>query len=632
MLDLVRKHAKSWLIKVALFLIVIVFIFWGGYSYKSQQEGYIARVGDYYISINDYEHYYRQMEEMYRQQLKDSFSEELMRQLNLKKLALNQLIDRSIMLKAAQELGLAATTQEIQKKVLEYPVFQTEGRFDQRRYTAILRQNRMTPEAFEQQMGRDLTLQKVEGFIKRRAAVTEEDVLAEFRFNFTLIQVAYLLFDPKSYEAQVNADLKSLEGFYQQNQERYKEPEKRQISYVLFNPDSYLPEVQVTENQIREYYEDHGSDYHKEQEVRARHILFRVKEDASEAEIAKAREEGERVLAKLKDGKDFAELARKFSQDPTAAENGGDLGFFTRGRMVPEFSDAAFSLKPGDISDLVGTPFGFHIIKVEEVRPAKTTPLEEVRGEIEMKVKGEKTRDIANRKARSLADSAYAQKDINKAVQMMNLQLTGVGAWVSQGNILPEVGGVPVQSQKQLFALTEKGVSDVLEVPRGFLVAQVDGIQPPQVIPFEKVKDRVEKDYRAEQAEKLAEKNASEALARARELKDLTAAGTQRKLEAKKSDWFSRHEPDKNLDVLQGDAQNSVFSLTEAQPFCDVPVLIGKRYAIFQLLGRKLPDDALEKERPAIVKRLQEQKQAILWQTWLGDERKRTQVEVFREL
>ncbi len=102
MLDLVRKHAKSWLIKVALFLIVIVFIFWGGYSYKSQQEGYIARVGDYYISINDYEHYYRQMEEMYRQQLKDSFSEELMRQLNLKKLALNQLIDRSIMLKAAK--------------------------------------------------------------------------------------------------------------------------------------------------------------------------------------------------------------------------------------------------------------------------------------------------------------------------------------------------------------------------------------------------------------------------------------------------------------------------------------------------------------------------------------------------
>jgi peptidyl-prolyl cis-trans isomerase D len=490
----------------------------------------------------------------------------------------------------------------------------------------------MTPEAFEQQMGRDLTLQKVEGFIKRRAAVTEEEILAEFRFNFTLIQVAYLLFDPKSYEIQVNADLKSHEGFYQQNQERYKEPEKRQISYMLFNPDSYLPEVQVTENQIREYYEDHGSDYHKEQEVRARHILFRVKDDASEAEIAKAREEGERVLAELKQGKDFAEFARKFSQDPTAAENGGDLGFFTRGRMVPEFSDAAFSLKPGDISDLVSTPFGFHIIKVEEVRPAKTTPLEEVRGEIELRVKKEKTRDIANRKARSLADSAYAQKDINKAVQMMNLQLTGVGAWVSQGNMLPELGGVPVQSQKQLFALAEKGVSDVLEVPRGFLVAQVDGIQAPQVIPFEKVKDRVEKDYRAEQAEKLAEKNASQVLARARELKNLAAAGTQVKLEAKKSDWFSRHEPDKNLDVLQGDAQNKVFSLTEAQPFSDVPVMIGKRYAIFQLLGRKLSDEALEKERPAIVKRLQEQKQAILWQTWLGDERKRTQVEVFREL
>ena len=533
MLDIVRKHARSWLIKVALFLIVIVFIFWGGYSYKAQREGNLARVGDHYISMHDHDQFYRQLVEMYRQQMRDSFSEDLLRRLNLRKQALNQLIDRYIIATAAEKLGLTATTQEIQRKLFEFPVFQTEGKFDPKRYLFILRQNRMNPETFEQQIGQDLTLRKTEAFIKRRTVVTEEEILADLRFNYTLIQVAYVFLDPRSFEVKVNVDEKSLEGFYQQNQDRYKEPEKRQVSYVLFNPDSYLPEVRVTENQIKDYYEDHGTDYHKEQEVRARHILFRVKDDASEADVAKAQAEGERVLVEAKGGKEFAELAKEYSQDPSAGENGGDLGFFTRGRMVQEFSEAAFNLKQGEISDLVRSPYGFHIIKVEDVHPEKITPLSEVRGEIEVKLKGERSRDIAHQKARDFADSAYAQKDINKTAQAMKLQLTGAGTWVSVGDALPEVGGVPIQGQNKLFALPEKGISEVLEVPMGFMIAQVDVVQPPQVIPFERAKDRVEKDYRTDQARILAENGASELLAQSRALKSLEAAGKQAKLEVK---------------------------------------------------------------------------------------------------
>jgi peptidyl-prolyl cis-trans isomerase D len=632
MLDIVRKHARSWLIKVALFLIVIVFIFWGGYSYKARQEGHLARVGDHYISIHDYEQFYRQIVDMYRQQLRDSFSEDLLRRLNVRKQALNQLVDRYIIAAAAQGLGLKATTQEIQRKLYEFPAFQTDGKFDSKRYLFILRQNRINPETFEQEVGQDLTFQKTEAFIKRRAVVTEEEILADLRFNYTLFQVAYVFFDPKSFEAEVKVDEKSLESFYQQNQDRYKEAEKRQISYELFTPDSYLPEVRITENQIKDYYEDHGTDYHKEQEVRARHILFRVKDDASEAEIAKAQAEGEKVLMEAKEGKDFTELARKYSQDPTVGENGGDIGFFTRGRMVPEFSEAAFNLKAGEISNLVRSPYGFHIIKVEEVHPEKITLLDDVRGEIESKLKAERTRDIAQQRARSFADSANAQKDVNKTAQTMKLQLTGAGTWVSVGDVLPEVGGVPIQGQNKLFALPEKGISDVLEVPMGFLVAQVDVIQPPQVLPFEKAKDRVEKDYRTDQARILAENRASELLARSRALKNLEAAGAEAKLEVNKSDWFTRIEPDRGLGVLQGETESKVFRLTESDPFPDVPLKTGNRYAVLQLLGRKLPEEALEKERPTITRRLQGEKQNLLWQTWLGEERKKYQIEVFKEL
>jgi|WetSurMetagenome_2_1015567.scaffolds.fasta_scaffold17155_2 peptidyl-prolyl cis-trans isomerase D len=631
MLDLVRKHAKSWLIKVALFLIVIVFIFWGGYSYKTRQEGQMAKVGDYYVSINQYNNYYNQLIEMYKQQMRGSFSEDLVRQMNLKKQALTMLIDRQLIYRAAQGLGLTVTSQEIQQKLLEFPVFQTEGKFDKKRYEFILRQNRLSPETFEQQMGEDLTVQKVEAFVKRRAMVTEAEIEAEFRLNNTLIQAAYLLFDPKILETEVKVDDTALEAFYQQRQDRYKDPEKRQLLYVLFDPSSYLPDVKVTENQIKDYYEDHRTDYNKEQEVRAQHILFSVKEDAPEAEVAKARAEAEKVLSEAKGGKDFSELAKQYSQDPTVGDNGGDLGFFTRGRMVPAFAEAAFSLKPGEIGELVRTPYGFHIIRVAEVRPAKSTSLDEARAEIESNLKGEITRDIAHRKARDFADMAYAQKDIGKAAQAMKAPLTATGAWVSQKDALSEVGGAATQSMNKLFALPEKSISDVFEVPKGFLVVQVDAIQPPQVIPFDKAKERVEKEYRTEQARALAQKRASEVLEKARELKSLEQAGRQSNLEVKKSDWFSRSEPDKDLPALQGEARIKLFELEESRPFPEAPLMLANRYAVIQLLGRKVPEGALDKERPEITKRLLEEKQGILWQTWLDDERGKTQIEIYKE-
>lgn len=631
MLDLVRKHARSWLIKVALFLIVLVFIFWGGYSYKSRQESQMARVGEHYISINEYHQQYQQMLEMYRRQFGSAPTEEMVRDLNLKKQALSILIDRYLIAEAAQHLGLAATPQEVQQEVLRHPAFQTDGRFDQKRYIFILHQNRMSPETFEHQMGQDLSLQKVEAFIKRGALVTEAEVQADFRFNYTLVELAYVLFDPKSFEAQINTDEKLLADFYQNHQERYKDPEKRQVSYVLAGQEAYLAEAKVTENQLREDYEDHSAEYHQEQQVRARHILFGLKEDAPEADVAKIRAEAEKVLGDAKGGKDFTELAKKYSSDPTVNENGGDLGFFTRSRMMPEFSEAAFNLKPGEISDLVRTSYGFHIIKAEEIRPEKNTPFEEVKGKIEARLKGERARDIAHQKARNLADAVNAQKDIRKASQTMKPPMAVASAWVSPKETIPEVGGIPPQSLEKVLTLPEKGISDIIEVPRGFLIAQVDAIQPPQVIPFEKVKDRVEKDYRADQARVLAQKKASELLAGARELKSLEAAARSAKIEVKKSGWFSRKEPDKELPGLQGEAQNIVFDLQETEPFPEAPLLLGNRYAVFQLLGRKLPEDVLEKERPTLVAQLQGQKQALVWQAWLDETRRQTHIEIFRE-
>lgn len=631
MLNLFRKHATSWLIKVALFLIVIVFVFWGGYSYKSQQENQIARVDDHYISLMEYYQTYNHTLDMYKRQMGSAFSEELIRQLDLKKRTLGSLIDRYLVVRAADRLGLAATTREIQERVIEDPAFQTEGVFDRDLYVRLLRHNRLSPEAFEQRLASDITTLKVEAFVKRRAIVIEDEIRADFSFNYGTIQISYVLFDPKSFIDKVVVEGNSLETYYQGHLERYKEPEKREFSFVLFKPESYAVSIGVTEDDALRYYEDNGSRYYHPEEVRALHILISVPQNAPEGEVEKARQTAEKVLQEARSGKDFPELAKKYSQDPSVAQNGGDLGFFTRDKMTPEFSEAAFMLQPGQVSEIVRTPYGFHIIKVMDRHAEKTESFVEVRTGIERSLKEERARDIAYKKARSFGDFAYASKDLRKAAEMEKLPVSGTGVLVAQTGSLPGMEQTAPETMKKLFAMGDKDVSDVIEVPQGFVVAQVQAIQPSSTFPFDRVKDKVTADFKAAEAKSLAQKAAGEILDAAKKVRSLEEAGKGAKIEIRKSDWFSRREPYKELMLLRGESQDKAFQLEMSNPFPDMPFDLGSRFLVCQLLGRNDPVEKLDKERGGILKRLQQQKENMLWQAWLDAQRRDAQVQVYNE-
>ena len=632
MLNVFRKHATSWLIKVALFLIVIVFIFWGGYSYTSRDASRLARVNDKFITTSEFDQSYNNLVEMYKRQFGDALSDDMLRQLNLKQQAMNMLIQRYLVSEAAKDLGLTASAQEVQQQILEYPVFQKDGAFDRQRYVLVLQQNHMSPEMFEQQLREDLSIKNVESFIKRQSVVTDEEIAAEYRFSRSPIQISYAELDPKSFMDQVKATDKGLKEYYEKHKDAYKEPEKRKFSMVLFKTDSFLNDVQVSNDEIKEYYNENKDKYHKEAEVKASHILFRLGEDAPEAEVAKVKAEAQKVLDEAKKkGADFAELAKKYSQGPTAPK-GGDLGYFTRAQMVPSFAEAAFALKPGEISGLVRTPYGFHIIKVEDARPARTIPLEEARSQIELTLKRERARDIAFDKAREFADLAYAEGNLKKAAQSGKLQVTETKEWVAQSGPLPEVQ-VPPPIMKDLFALPQNGISSALEIPEGFLIAQVEALKAPEVPPYDQVKVRVEVDYKAQEAGKLAQKAAADLLAEAKKAKSLEQAAKEKKLDVKDSAWFSRAEPDRSLRV-GGDSLNKMFQLEETNPFPEAPLDVnGQFFMVYQLIGKKAPPEGeLQKNRSQIEQRLQKEKQNQLWQAWLEQQRSKADIEMFKEL
>lgn len=633
MLGLFRKHATSWLIKVAFGLIVIVFVFWGGYSYKMKEENKVAAVDDTYISTGEYDRAYSNLVDMYRRQLGGAFSDEMLKGMNLKKQALDMLIERYVLRKASQQMGFAASEQEIQQRIFEFPVFLQDGKFDRRRYVALLQQNRLTPEMFEHQIADEISVQKVESFIKRRAIVTDDEIRGDFDFTFGRVRLAYALFDPKSYEGQVKVDSDALMAYYQNHLDDYKDPEKRKFAYVLLKFADLGQSVAVTDAQVQRDYEDNLEKYHQDAEVKARHILFELKEDAPEAEVAKVKAEAEKVLAEARKGADFGQLATKYSKDSGSAKQGGELGWFTKEKMVPEFSEAAFALKPGEISDLVRTQFGFHIIKVEDARPEKTKSLEEVKSEIVAAIREEKGREIALDKARALGDMAFAQKDLDKAAKAQNLTVTSPeGAGFTQTDKIPGLEAAPPTVMGKLFKLQDKEVSDVIDVGFGYAVFQVLAIQPPQPKPFESVKDAVEKSYKAEQARAAAQAKATELLDAAKKGGSLEEAAKAAGAEVKQTGLFSRRQPDKDL-KFKGEGLNTVLQLQPGQPFPEAPVQeLGNRYVVCQLLAREAPDADFEKERPTIAKRIQQQKENILWQSWLAGEKEKAKVRIIKTL
>lgn len=630
MLDFLRKHSKSWLMVVAFGFIILSFVVWGGF--RTHEEGQIAEVDGRTISRSDYDKFYRDLLEMYRRQFGQSLSDDLIRQLGLEKRALQMMVQRYLVMKASREMGLGATPQEVQKVILDIPYIQTDGKFDRSKYDMFLRQSRRTPETFENQLAEDVTLQKVESFIKRRALVTEEEILADYRLNHSRVRVEYVLFSPKSYEEKVNMDAKAVQAFYEQHIDKFRDPEKRQFAIVLFDTDAHLDAVKVTEDQLRHYYDEHPSEYHKEKEVRARHILFSVKEDAPAEEVDKVQAEARRILAEARAGKDFAELARKHSQDPTAPQNSGDLGYFDKGRMVPAFSDAAFSMKPGEIGELVRTPFGFHIIKVEDVRPEKTSSFEEVKSRIETTLREQEAREIAFKKAREFSDFAYAQKDVEKAAQGRDLPVRGASSWISKTDPLPELDSVPPSVNDKLFAMTEKEISDPVEFPKGFVVVQVKAVQPPQPIPFEKARERVQREFKSEESRSLAQAAAADFLAASVKAGNLEETARNQKIEVKKSEWFSRGEPDKELKLLKADAMDKVLQLTESQPLPDAPLELGGRFLVCRLLERHQSDEKLAAEREGIAARILREKQMVVWQGWLGEQERQASIKVYKEL
>jgi len=629
MLGTMRKHATSWLIKVACFAIVIVFIFWGGYSYTEKKASRVAVVNGSYIGLREYQSMYSNLVEQMRRQFGRQFSSELVETLNLKGQALDRLINRRLILTEAGMLEFDVSREELQNAIVSYPAFQTNGQFDSLRYQQILRSNKLTPQDFEANQREDLLINKVEQFITRGTKVLESEMLSFFHHTRDRVNLAYVQIDPQDFKNRVKVDEEAVRDYFDKHRENYRLADKRNILYVRFVPQDYLAEVEVTDQEIEEFYQLHQDDYREPKKVHARHILFRISEKAKTAEIQEILDRAKKVLDLARKGDNFAELARKYSDDSTASK-GGDLGYFKSGDMVKPFADSAFSLKKGEISDLVRTRFGVHIIKVEDIKEESVKPLAAVKETVRQSLKEERSREIALQRADSFIDLSRALDDLQKAAAEAGLEVKESGLFAAEEPV-PQLGRHP-EINEIIFALRSKEISPAFSIGDDQLVAQLVEIQDSRLEEFAEAQERVQEDWITEQSEVLARTQAQEWLETARQEGNLAKVARRNKLKINKTGLFTTVSPAPPFGN-QRDMVITAFSLTPEQPLPSEVYEVDGKFIILQLEdSQPASENGFQKEKDSLAKQLLQAKKEQTFSRWINGRRQQADIKMLQEL
>ena len=513
MLDGMRRH-KGWLKwSLALVCLAFVFLYVPDFFDQSGASGLpnsvLARVGTHEITTMEFRRIYLQQVQNYRVQTGEEISEDVLRSLGVHRQVLQQLVNQYSALAEAERLGLEVTDAEIRQAIINLPLFQEDGRFvGEERYRQALQFQRppVTTAQFEEEIRRDLLVRRLQSAVTDWVGVTDEELEAEYRRRNERVSVNVVTFRGDDFRDEVEATDSDVELLYDEESLTYEVPERRQLRFLLIDESAISDSITLTDAEVQDYYDANFSRFSRPGQVRASHILLRTEDQDEAAVEARAAE----LAAEARAGADFAELARAHSDDEGTAVQGGDLGLFARGRMVPEFEAVAFELEVGAISDPVRSAFGFHVITVTEKQEAATQPLTEVRDLIERTLKQEQAATRSSALANAIAEEVSTPADLDTAAASRGFEVQESG-FVSPGEPILGLGLAP-QISARAFQLPEGEVAGPIRSPLGPTWVTVVGRQDPYVPPLDDVREQVREDVLRRKALTAARQRAAEAV------------------------------------------------------------------------------------------------------------------------
>jgi len=521
MFDFVSKHKRLLQLLLILF-IVPPFAFWGIDSYQRffSTTSDVAEVNGQPISEREFGDQMKQQQDRVRALLGANFDAASFDTPEMRARMLDGMIAQRLLVQQAVRGNLAVGNQQLAEVIASEPAFQEGGKFSKERYEETLRREGYSVATYESILRRDLILQQFvsaigdSGIASKAAARQLAALRGEQR------EVSEYVVSAEPFVSKAIVDPKDAKAYYDSNRSRFLVPEQVKAEYVVFNINSVLAAETVNQDEVKSWYESHIDQYQEKEERRASHILIAVKADASEAEKAKAREKAQGLLEQVrKSPQSFAEIAKKVSDDKESGARGGDLGYFARGMMVSAFENAAFRLKPDEIGGLVESEFGFHIIRLTGIKPAKVRSIDEVRADIEREIKKQRAGKKFADAAETFSNLVYEQPDSLKPVaERFKLSMETSG-WVTRQAAAEQVLNHP-RVLAALFtddAIKNHHNTETIEIAPGTLVAaRVAEHRAEAAKPFEEVRGEIVRELTRKQAAQQAAKLGEEKLAELR--------------------------------------------------------------------------------------------------------------------
>ncbi len=511
--------------------------------------------------------------------------------------AAETLISEKILLAEAQRMGLKATDDDLRDYLhqgqLGQVLFPGGNFIGKEAYEDLVSRNGgYTVPQFEQLVKDEILINKLRNLVGSSASVTDAEVRQQFEKQNTKVKFDYAVIKKDDILKGLKPADAELKAYYDRNQKTYVNsiPEKRQLKYVVFDTSKVLTQTQVTRQDLESYYDQHREEYRVPEQVNVRHILIKsplpgpdnkVDQKAVDAAQAKAQD----VLKQVKAGGNFADLAKKYSEDPGSAKNGGSLGWIGKGRTVPEFEKVAFSLPKGATSDLVKSSYGFHIIHVDDKQDAHVKTLDEVQSQIEPLIKQQKAAQAAQHEAEQLVSDARSNS-LEKAAAAKGLQVITTD-FVSRNNLLPGIGSDP-QFMTAAFGQNQNAPPDEVQLHQGFAIYQVTAVKPPSTPTFEEIRSRVEQEFKNERATQLLTQKTQELSDRAKADHDLKKAAKELGAELKTSGFVLPDGQVPDIGSMSG-AASVAFTLKPGD--ISGPIDSGNTGAVLSVTDRQAPTD-----------------------------------------
>lgn len=547
--------------------------------------------------------------------------------------ALHQLIQQAEVTYESERMGLNVSDKELQDELRNGPyraTFFPQGKWiGADAYKQLLSSNNLSIQQFEADLKSELLQRKLFSVVSANATVADAELEQAFKDKNTKVRFQYALIKLEDVLKTIKPTETELKSFFTINQARYQNaiPEKRALKYFVLNDKDAESKITVDPAEVQNYYASHHDDFSLPARVRARHILIGLPQPGPDGKVDpkavdEAKAKAQDVLKQVKAGGDFAALANKYSTDPgnedlqTHAKKGGELGWFTKGQMVPEFDAKSFSLNKGEISDLVQTSYGFHIIQVEDKEDARMKPLAEVKADIEKAIKQDKVNSLLNRNSTDAADIAQKQ-GLEKAAAKYGAQVLQSNP-VARTDSLAGIGSQPA-FMDAVFTTADKAGAQIGRIPTGYVVFEVTKVEPPRNPSFDEIKDRVTTDFKNERAGDIMRRKTQEMADRAHAEHDLAKAAKEAGATLKTSELVGRTAQVPDIGSMGGQA-SVAFTLKQGE--ISGALNFGRSQGVLQVQERQEPspsDPEFAKQRDQLHEQLTQQKQQEVLRMFLDD-------------